>query len=36
MFSFDSVFCEKSDQAEVYEFLVLPIVRGINIIQKVC
>ncbi|KAL4637165.1 hypothetical protein ACB092_03G060800 [Castanea dentata] len=34
MFSFDRVFCEKSDQAEVYEFLVLPIVRdavnGIN------
>ncbi|XP_023897932.2 kinesin-like protein KIN-1 [Quercus suber] len=34
MFSFDRVFCEKSDQAEVYEILVLPIVRdavnGIN------
>ncbi|KAM4119268.1 hypothetical protein ACJW30_03G046500 [Castanea mollissima] len=34
MFSFDRVFYEKSDQAEVYEFLVLPIVRdavnGIN------
>ncbi|XP_030961026.1 kinesin-like protein KIN-1 [Quercus lobata] len=34
IFSFDRVFCEKSDQAEVYEFLVLPIVRdavnGIN------
>ncbi|KAL0005825.1 hypothetical protein SO802_013386 [Lithocarpus litseifolius] len=34
IFSFDRVFCEKSGQAEVYEFLVLPIVRdainGIN------
>lgn len=28
------MFCEKSGQAEVYEFLVLPIVRGK--IQKLC
>ncbi|KAK6233159.1 hypothetical protein SCA6_003232, partial [Theobroma cacao] len=27
-FSFDKVFYEKSKQADVYEFLVLPIVRG--------
>jgi hypothetical protein len=29
MFSFDRVFYEKSEQVEVYEFLALPIVRGI-------
>ena len=34
MFSFDRVFYEKSEQVEVYEFLALPIVRGI--IQKLC
>lgn len=31
VFSFDRVFYEKSEQADVYEFLALPIVRGIHV-----
>lgn len=33
-FSFDKVFYENSEQANVFEFLALPIVRGISRTQN--
>lgn len=36
MFSFDRVFSEKSEQADVYEFIALPIIQGIYVNAMQC